>query len=218
MRLLRPLRAADAAPLEQRQAYYRCRFPAEYALANRVDHPMNVYLREADVLGHVDDWLAELFAPEAIDETVTQLAEQAEQLEDPAAQTRAEAASARIAEYDAQITRYRASIDAGGDPAVIGPWIAETQAKKVAAQAETRTATGRRQMTRDEIEAVVTALGALARVVRGGRPADKADIYAKLRLSLTYQPEEKLVQATIKPGLDMCKGFVSEGGLEPPRP
>jgi transposase len=40
------------------------------------------------------------------------------------------------------------------------------------------------------------------------------DIYAKLRLTLTYQPEEKLVQATIKPGLNMCKGFV-RGGLEP---
>ncbi len=72
-----------------------------------------------------------------------------------------------------------------------------------------------RQMTRDEIEAVVTALGALARVVQAADPADKADIYAKLRLTLTYQPEEKLVQAIIKTGLDMCKGFVSEGGLEP---
>jgi hypothetical protein len=34
-----------------------------------------------------------------------------------------------------------------------------------------------------------------------------------LRLTLTYQPGEKLVQATIKPGLNMCKGFVSEGRL-----
>jgi len=93
---------------------------------------------------------------------------------------------------------------------VIGPWIAETQAKKVAAQAEIRTATGRRPMSRDEIEGVVTALGDLARVVRAADPEDKADIYAQLRLTLTYQPEEKLVQATIKPGLNMCNGFVSE--------
>jgi hypothetical protein len=41
------------------QAYYLCRFPVEYALANKISHPRNVYLREADVLGHVDDWLAE---------------------------------------------------------------------------------------------------------------------------------------------------------------
>jgi site-specific DNA recombinase len=202
-----------SAQMNNEQVYYRCRFPAEYALANRVDHPKTVYVREADVLGHVDDWLAELFAAEAIEETVTQLAEQAGQLEDPAAQARALAALARVADFDAQMTRYRASIDAGGDPAVIGPWIAETQAKKVAAQAEIRAATGQRQMTRDETEAVATALGVLARVVQAADPADKADIYAKLRLTLTYQPEEKLVQATIKTGLDMCKGFVSEAGL-----
>ena len=65
-------------------------------------------------------------------------------------------------------------------------------------------------MTRDEIAAVVTALGALARVVQAADPADKADIYAKLRLTLTYQLEEKLVQAIIKTGLDVYKGFVSE--------
>ena len=109
------------------------------------------------------------------------------------------AARARIADYDAQMSRYRASIDAGGDPAVIGPWIAETQAKKVAAQAEIRTAAGRTQMSWDDIAAIVSALGELATVVREADPADKADIYAKLKLTLTYQPEERIVEASIKP-------------------
>jgi hypothetical protein len=97
--------------------------------------------------------LTELFDPDAVDDTVTQLTEQAECLEDPAALARAEVAQARIAEYDAQITRYRAIIDAGGDPTVIGPWIAETWAKKVAAQAEIRAVTGRHRLSKDEIEA-----------------------------------------------------------------
>jgi site-specific DNA recombinase len=30
-------------------SYYLCRFLAEYAPANRVSHPKNVYLKEADV-------------------------------------------------------------------------------------------------------------------------------------------------------------------------
>ena len=43
------VRAADERRVEQRlQAYYLCRFPIEYALANRITHPKNVYLREAD--------------------------------------------------------------------------------------------------------------------------------------------------------------------------
>jgi hypothetical protein len=68
-------------------------------------------------------------------------------------------------------------------------------------------------MSQDDIAAVVTAFGDLAQIVQGADLADKADIYAKLKLTLIYQPTERLVQATIKPGLNMPKGFVSEGGL-----
>jgi hypothetical protein len=53
---------------------------------------------------------------------------------------------------------------------------------------------------------VVTTLGDLAQIVRGADPADKAEMYAKLRLALTHQPEEKLVKATVKLGLNMPKG------------
>jgi site-specific DNA recombinase len=45
------------------QAYYRCRFPAEYALANRVEHPRVGYLRETAILPHLDEWLADALAP-----------------------------------------------------------------------------------------------------------------------------------------------------------
>jgi site-specific DNA recombinase len=43
--------------------YYRCRFPAEYALANKVAHPRNVYLREDAFAARVTHWLTGLFAP-----------------------------------------------------------------------------------------------------------------------------------------------------------
>jgi hypothetical protein len=102
---------------------------------------------------------AQLFGPVSIDATLDQLAELAAQLDDPAALARAEVAQARIAEYDAEISQYRQSLKAGADPAVVGPWIAETQVKKITAQAEAHAATGRPQITRDEIAAIVTALG-----------------------------------------------------------
>jgi hypothetical protein len=68
-------------------------------------------------------------------------------------------------------------------------------------------------MSRDEIETVVAAFGTLVRVVQQADPQDKADIYAKLRLTLTYQPEEKEVQATVKPALNMRKGLCPRGDL-----
>jgi site-specific DNA recombinase len=194
------------------QAYYRCRFSTQYALANQVDHPKTVYLREADVLSRLDTWLAQTFAPASLDATLTQLADQASAgTEDTS--IRAEAAQARIAGLDRKIAQYRASLDAGAGPAVIGPWIAETQAQKVAAQAEIRPATGRRRMTRDEIAALVAAPGDLVQVIRDADRTDKAELYTQLGLTLTYRPQKRLVEATVAASLHMCKGFVSEGRL-----
>ncbi len=57
------------------EAYYRCRCPQEYALANTIDHLRNVYLAERDVLPQLDDWLAQAFAAKRIETTINQLYE-----------------------------------------------------------------------------------------------------------------------------------------------
>jgi site-specific DNA recombinase len=149
--------------------------------------------------------------PGSLDATLNQLADQAAAGTDDTS-ARTEAAQARIADLDKKIAQYRASLDAGGDPTVIGPWwIAETQVQKLAARAEIRSATGQRRMTKDEIAAIVAALGDLVQVIRDADPADKADLYAQLGLTLTYRPQKRLVEASVTPSLHMCKGFVSEG-------
>jgi len=102
------------------QAYYRCRFPAENALAYRVNHPKTVYLREADVTGPLDAWLGQAFDPARMDATLALLADQAA-AGTGYASTRTEAAQARIVDLDKKIAQYRASLDAGVDPVVIGP-------------------------------------------------------------------------------------------------
>ena len=53
--------------------YYRCRYPKEYALASHVRHPGNVYLREADVLPAIDRWLAVIFAPHRLEQTIREM-------------------------------------------------------------------------------------------------------------------------------------------------
>lgn len=42
--------------LNHGEAYYRCRFPAEYALANRIEHHRTVYVREAEIVPRLDEW------------------------------------------------------------------------------------------------------------------------------------------------------------------
>jgi site-specific DNA recombinase len=55
-------RWANAVP------YCRCRFPSEYVLANRVEHPLNVPLRQDVMVEPFDDWLAAKFGPATIDQ------------------------------------------------------------------------------------------------------------------------------------------------------
>src|SRR5262249_41938175 len=56
------------------QTYYRCMFPAQYALANKIDHPRTVYLREAEVLPKLDAWLRQALSPASLPGTLDELA------------------------------------------------------------------------------------------------------------------------------------------------
>ncbi|GAA2302159.1 hypothetical protein GCM10010149_59370 [Nonomuraea roseoviolacea subsp. roseoviolacea] len=193
------------------QPYYRCRYPAEYALANDVDHPKTVYLREADVVPSLDTWLALEFGQRRLEETVRTLAD----LGQEPVVGGAEALHLKIAECGRKLARHRAALEAGADPALVTQWMSETQAQRTAAQAQLRQASGRRRMTREEIRAVITALGDLVRVIQEADPLDKAELYAQIGLRLTYRPQKRLVEAQVAPDLHVCKRFVSEGGLEP---
>jgi hypothetical protein len=50
-------------------------------------------------------------------------------------------------------------------------------------------------MTQAEITSLVTTLGDIAAVLRNADPADKAEVYRRLGLRLTYQPETQTVRA-----------------------
>ena len=55
--------------------YYRCRYPQEYALANGIDHPRNVYLKEEYVVPELDAWLDREFGHERLNLTIAAMAE-----------------------------------------------------------------------------------------------------------------------------------------------
>lgn len=73
---VRPASLAAGPQLGQQSKgllYYRCRFPKEYALAGRVQHSDNVYVAEWDLIKPLDAWLAEVFAPERLADTIEQM-------------------------------------------------------------------------------------------------------------------------------------------------
>ena len=194
------------------QPYYRCTFPGEYALANRIDHPRVVYLRESEVVPELDTWLTKSLDPAHLPAALDALA--AAQHDDPfpgELSVRQE-----INQCERQLTQYRAALDAGSDPAVVGPWITETQARKLAAEARLRAQRGTRpaspgRMSKEEITAIVNAITSLITVLRDADPHDKAEIYSQLGLRLTYHPSPRTVSARAEPGRPCTKGSCPRG-------
>jgi hypothetical protein len=70
-------------------------------------------------------------------------------------------------------------------------------------------------MTTEGITHMVTALGNLVTVLAEADPTDKAEIYRQIGLTLTYHPEDKRVQAEVRPDAGMYVRMCPRGGLGP---
>ena len=173
---------ANAAP------YYRCRFPNEYALANEITHPLNVTLRQDVLLGPLDGWLASKFEPLHLPATIEELAAASAPLQADAGD---DEITAKIEDCDRKLTQYRAALDAGADATTVAKWITQTEAERARYKSAQRAGPQEpaEPMGPDKIAAIVRDLADLITVVRTADPADKAEIYTRLGLRLTYQPE-----------------------------
>jgi len=173
------------------QAYYRCCYPAEYALPRRAQHPKAVYVREARIVPPLDDWIAGVFEPNRLEGTCRALAEAQEP---PAGDDdRMTAARQALADCDARLARYREALETGVDATVVGQWIREVQAERRRAEEELRHRRPASTLSEEEIRALVANLGILVGVLEAAEPQKKADLYESLGLSLTYEPTKQRV-------------------------
>jgi site-specific DNA recombinase len=198
-------------------AHYRCRFPNEYAVANRIDHPLTVYLREDAILDQLDDWLANVFSPGHIEQSLAVL-----EAAQPDIESGLDEVRRALTVCDRKLARHRAALEAGADPALVATWSREVQREQEALKAKLPTtghgAARNRRMSSQEIKELVDALGGLLNALRTADPADKLEVYRQLGVKLTYSHEKRVVMAETRPEPPVCVVSVSEGGLEPPRP
>src|SRR6266508_4050887 len=178
------------------EAYYRCRYPTEYAHSAHLDHPVNVYLRETDLVPKLDTWLARLVSPANIETTCRRLA----------------AAHAQPAASDD--VGLRAALEAGGDPQVINQWIAETtqqqrQAQRTLHQLQAAS-TSRQPVDPAVVRALLEELGDLAAGLDLADPEQRAAFYQEMGISGLYQPANRIVLITAEP--DMRRRSVRVGG------
>ncbi|WP_395107481.1 recombinase family protein [Actinomadura sp. SCN-SB] len=185
--------------------YYRCRFPEEYGLANKIEHPRNVYVREDHVLPDLDRWLGLVLAPHRIAESIKAMQQAQMPTVADSAVTRAKAV---LKDCAAKLDRHRAALEAGGNSATIARWIAEIEAEQAAAEKALREAQGCRVQVlgEEEIAGLVRQVDDLRQVIPDAEPEMKAKLYERLGLKMTYCPGNDEVRAEIRFSPD-CVGY-----------
>ena len=189
------------------RAYYRCRYPAEYALANQVHHPKTVYVKEGDIVPPLDEWLGEAFDHEHLDATSEALA--AAQAPSALDQARVTAAQRALAEQDAKLERYRLALEAGADPSVVTGWISDATEKRRRAEQLLRADAGSQAMSAQQVRSLVRDVGDVVAALRVAEPSKKAELYTSLGLQLVYHPEDRRI--TFEAHFGMCKDRVGGG-------
>ncbi len=172
-----------------------------------------IYLREGLIVPKLDRWLSGMFSPEHLDRTCAALAGASR---GPAAGAAERAARRAVADCDKRLARYRATLDAGGDPAVVAQWIKETQAQRAAAeqqlqQLQASLKRANRQLSPRQVRELVERAGGAVRALKRAEPADKHQLYGELGLRLTYQltRHRVMVEAHLQQGRGV---YVSVGG------
>jgi hypothetical protein len=181
-------------------AYYRCRYPQEYALTNKINHPRNEIMREETLIKPLDNWLVQEFSPTQRRHTISKLLDQA--TIDVPTVAPVTPLGPTVAECDTKLARHRAALEAGADPAVVTAWIAETQAERQRAQQRQHTPAEEVsdetvQLTKEQIITIVEELGDLVSALRNAEPEHKLEVYRSLGLRLTYDPETQTVRANV---------------------
>ncbi|MEU8108407.1 recombinase family protein [Nonomuraea muscovyensis] len=190
------------------QAYYRCRFPAQYAITNDLDHPKVVYLRESEILDEVDGWLGTAFGPDRLERTIAAMAEQAI---DPSEAALIDLRK-RLTHCDRKLSQYRSALNAGGDPIEISSWINETKSERARLEGELKALPTAQRISVAEIRAMIEEVGDLVRLVSEADPDDKAELYTQLGLKLAYYPEKQYVEARVEPEPPHVRAVCVRGG------
>jgi site-specific DNA recombinase len=105
------------------------------------------------------------------------------------------------------------TLDAGGDLALVAGWITETTAVKKAAQVRLRlTEAPPERLSEDQVAEVVEALGGLLGLLKKADRRDRAEMYSRIGLRMTYRPGTETVLAeVVSNDLDHVPKWWSEG-------
>ena len=166
-------------------AFYRCKVSADYPVLVH-NHPRSLAVREDRLLPHIDAWLCELFSPERLEETASEVfhADAQGHREDPAV-TRARKT---LTECERKLSKHLDGLEAGIPAEVIAARIEATQREKAAAESVLATAPpAPPPLTLEQVMETLTALRDLPELLERVDQTDRAALYQALGLTVRYR-------------------------------
>lgn len=166
---------------------YRCRATQTRSLpAHLADYPKALSVREDAILPPLDRWIAGLADPAWLADSQA-----------PDVHTQAEEHRLRehVATIDTATKNLVAAIEAGTDPTMIQPRLAELAAERNAMQKRIAALQPTDALTAADIDRIITELGGLTAVLDQATRTERMAIYGALGLRLTYQPDQHTVVA-----------------------
>jgi site-specific DNA recombinase len=179
---------------------YRCASPRTRALpAYLADHPKALYVREDTIVRALDRWI-----PSFADAHWLAASQRT------AATPKPDECNlhARLAEIDKATDNLVAAVEAGTDPVVVQPRIAQLRAEREQVVLERGKLDGPERLTAGDIATLTTELGGLTQTLGEATPPEKASIYQGLGLHLLCQPDQQALVATA----DLGRVFSRVGG------
>ncbi|MEV6108528.1 hypothetical protein AB0M28_28060 [Streptomyces sp. NPDC051940] len=179
------------------------------------NHPLTVYVRQDRILPALDAWLARVFAPGRLRQTLREMRD-AQQLQ-PQPTTDTRTAQRTVADCERRLERYRNALEAGADSKTVTRWISTVLAQQTAARAEIAAAEDRRPAVLGEadIERMITALGGMTDAIQSAPSGAKGPLYDAFGLRLTYKPQTRTVIVESQPALKIVDIECPRGDLNP---
>jgi site-specific DNA recombinase len=166
---------------------YRCEVKRGRALPPELaDHPPTLYVKESAILAKLDPWIESFADPGWLAQSQTAV---------PAAAARLAGLRAQLGDLDRAIGNLLTAVEAGGDSRLLTAQLARREAEREAMLVRLAQAAGT-AMTKDQIEAILRALGGIGQILRDASTSERASVYQSLGLRMVYDDRSHQVRVT----------------------
>jgi hypothetical protein len=155
------------------------------ALASTLQHPSSLYVREDAILPALDDWIASLTSPDALESHQLLTSGTSD----------AEALKAEITAVDRKISSLLAAVESGADLPQLTDQLRRRAKEREGLEARLRALPEQRRLDANELQAVIAQLGGVGRVLASADPKARHEVYESLGLRLEFDTNLRRVTA-----------------------